>query len=129
MLRVFEDELFGDALYDINFKKNVTNKKPKNLPTNEDVNLLMDKCVSIMQNIDLLDFSNEFINIRSATATYLIMFNARKRKKTIQPIYSIQDSTITTAIDIRKDIVSVINILNPANIPLSHQHVRMHQPF
>ena len=46
--------------------------------------------------------------------------------KNTQPLYLIQDSTITTAIDIRRDIVSVINI---ANIPLSHQHVRMHQPF
>ena len=47
-------------------------------------------------------------------------------KRNTQPLYLIQDSTITTAIDIRRDIVSVINI---ANIPLSHQHVRLHQPF
>ena len=52
----------------------------------------------------------------------------KKKKKTTEPLYLIQDSTITTAIDIRRGIVSVINILNPANIPLSHQHVRMHQP-
>ena len=52
--------------------------------------------------------------------------NSNIDKKNIQPLYLIQDSTITTVIDIRRDIVSVINI---ANIPLSHQHVRMHQPF
>ena len=52
--------------------------------------------------------------------------NSRLVENKSQPLYLIQDSTITTAIDIRRDIVSVINI---ANIPLSHQHVRMHQPF
>ena len=51
----------------------------------------------------------------------LITLGYIKRNKTT--LYLIQDSTITTAIDIRRYIVSVINI---ANIPLSHQHVRMH---
>ena len=70
--------MFGDALYDINFKKNVANKKPKTLPNDEDVKMLLDSCKKIMENIDYLDFGNEYINVRSAAATYLIIFNARR---------------------------------------------------
>lgn len=80
MLNLLEDELFGDAYYDLNYKKNVANKKPKSLPKSEDVKMLMDACIDIMNNIDMLDFdcSKEFIKVRSATATYLILFNARR---------------------------------------------------
>jgi len=56
----------------------VANKKPKNLPKNEDVKALMEACIEIMQNIDIYDFSTNFINVRSATASYLILFNARR---------------------------------------------------
>ena len=88
VLNVFEDEMFADALYDINYKKNVTNKKPHTLPKNDDVKLLMDECANIMNNIDIMDFGDEFINVRAATATYLIIFNARRGGEPVRLLIS-----------------------------------------
>ena len=88
VLRVVENEMFGDALYDINYKKNVANKKPNTLPNSQDVEQLMDECVKIMSNIDLLDFDSEYIDVRAATATYLIMFNARRGGEPVRLLVS-----------------------------------------
>ena len=63
VLKLFEDELFGDAYYDLNFRANVNSRKPINLPKDEDVRIILDECKSIMTDI---------------TATTLILFNARR---------------------------------------------------
>ena len=79
VLKLFENELFGDAYYELNFRKNVKDRKPINLPKNSDVQLLIEECNSIMSSIDVYDFSADcYVNIRSATATALIIFNARR---------------------------------------------------
>ena len=54
--------------------------------------------------------------------------NSRLEEKiyTTQPPYLIQDSTITTAIDIRRSIVSVINIKPSKHLP--NQHALSLQP-
>ena len=50
-----------------------------NLPRDEDVQMLLDECHAIMTSADVFDFaSNSFVSIRSATATVLIIFNARR---------------------------------------------------
>lgn len=77
VLKHFEDELFGDALYDLNYRRNVKHRKPKSLPKEDDVAKIIDECERIMDSASLLDFDN-FVNIRSATVTYLILFNARR---------------------------------------------------
>ena len=41
VLKLFEDELFGDAYYDINYRRNSNLRKPMNLPKDEDVRLLI----------------------------------------------------------------------------------------
>ena len=41
VLKLYENELFGDAYYDINFKKNINTRKPIHLPNDEDVKLLL----------------------------------------------------------------------------------------
>ena len=98
--------MFGDALYDINYKKNVANKKPNTLPKNEDVKLLMEECIKVMSNIDVMDFANEYIDVRAATATYLIMFNARRGGEPVRLLISqweeaLQVNFLSLLIDIK----------------------------
>ena len=80
VLKLFENEIFGDAYYDLNFRKNVNSRKPVNLPSDEDVKLLMNECVEIMGKISDYDFPDPalYTDIRTATLTYLIIFNARR---------------------------------------------------
>lgn len=79
VLKLFEDDMFGDAYYDINYKKNVESRKPVNLPNNDDVALLLNECKAIMTNIDQFQLPNEsFLKVRAATVTTLIIFNARR---------------------------------------------------
>ena len=79
VLKLFEEELFGDAYYDLNHRKNVKDRKPIALPKEDDVQMLMKECISIMSSTDVFDYTaNAYVSIRSATATYLIIFNARR---------------------------------------------------
>ena len=79
VLKLFENELFGDAYYDINYRRNVNLRKPINLPRDDDVNMLLEECVSIMNSIGVFDLNSQsFVTIRSAAATCLIIFNARR---------------------------------------------------
>ena len=86
VLKLFEDELFGDAYYDLNYRVNVNSRKPVNLPKDEDVNLILDDCKSIMNSINVFDLPHEsFITIRSAVVTTLIIFNARRGGEPVRP--------------------------------------------
>ena len=79
VLKLYEEELFGDAYYDLNHRKNVNLRKPINLPNNDDVQLLIEECNKIMTSIDVYTHPSEsFATIRSATATCLIIFGARR---------------------------------------------------
>jgi len=66
VLKLYEYELFGDAYYDINYRKNVNSKEPTNLPQEDDINLLMEECERIMASSSTLDFPTEsFTTVRS----------------------------------------------------------------
>ncbi|XP_066911407.1 uncharacterized protein [Clytia hemisphaerica] len=82
VLKGFENDLFGDAYYDIANKRNKVLRKPVNLPKEEDVTLLLNECSSIMAKTDPMAFpkniDDKYTNIRAATVTCLIMFNARR---------------------------------------------------
>lgn len=79
VLNLFEDDIFGDAYYDINYRANIESRKPVNLPSNDDVEMLLKECKSIMNNIDQFELTSEvFLKVRSATVTTLIIFNARR---------------------------------------------------
>lgn len=76
-LRLVEDEIFGDALYYMNYRRNVKQRKPKKLPNHEDVQKFMDECSEVMKAINVFNaFWEQFVVVRAATATYLIIFNA-----------------------------------------------------
>ena len=79
VLKLLENEFFGDAYYDLNYRRNRTLRKPINMPKDDDVQALMVECRNIMSSIDRLNIpSEEFVKIRSAVATYLIIFCARR---------------------------------------------------
>ena len=77
VLKLYQDELFGDAYYDINIRRNVNVRKPKVLPKQDDINLLLDECELIMKSIDNYDFpADNYVSVRSAVATSFVSFNA-----------------------------------------------------
>ena len=79
VLKLYEEELFGDAYYDLNHRKSVDLRKPINLPNNDDVQPLIVECNQIMNSIDVYSHPLEsFVTIRSATVTCLIIFCARR---------------------------------------------------
>ena len=79
VLKLFESELFEDAYYDLNYRRNRTLRKPVNLPKNDDVRLLMEECKKIMQSIDKFEHpANAFVNVRSTAVTALTIFCARR---------------------------------------------------
>ena len=89
VLKLVEDEIFGDALYDINYRRNVKQRKPKTLPNNEDVQKLLDGCIEVMTSINVFNaFSEQFVTVRAATATYLIVFNARRGGEPVRLLIS-----------------------------------------
>jgi hypothetical protein len=78
VLKMFEKDTFGDAYYELNYKKNTVLRKPQNLPKEDDVVTLNNECKKIMSSIDVFDLPTEsFVNIRSAVVTFLIIFNVR----------------------------------------------------
>ena len=78
VLKLFQDDIFGDAFYDINYKRNVESRKPINLPSDSDVQILLDEC-RLLMNIDAFEFpTDNYLKIRSAVITTLVIFNARR---------------------------------------------------
>ena len=78
-LKWLESELFGDAYYDINYRRNRTLRKPVTLPKDDDVQLLLTECHSITASLDPLLYPvDEYVKVRSAVATFLIIFCARR---------------------------------------------------
>ena len=80
VLKGFENDLFGDAYYNLANRRITALRKPINLPKEDDVKILLDQCTKIMSECRPLDFPepSSFVNIRSAVLTCLIIFNARR---------------------------------------------------
>ena len=80
VLKYYEDDLFGDAYYALNTKKNVTSKKAISLPKEDDVDMIYNECYTTIENMDAYKFTGEteFVEIRTATCTPLMLFNARR---------------------------------------------------
>ena len=43
VLKLYEDEIFGDAYYDLNYRRDIRLRKPVNLPKYDDVKMLMEE--------------------------------------------------------------------------------------
>ena len=75
----YQDDIFGDAYYCINYRKNVESRKPINLPVEEDVQKLIKSCQDIFINMDTyMEPSSSYKLIRDAAITLLIIFSARR---------------------------------------------------
>ena len=78
VFKIFENEIFEDAYYDKNYRRNVNLRKPINLPKHDDVQMLLKECKTILSSIDQFAHqSDSFTVIRSAAAT-LLVFCARR---------------------------------------------------
>lgn len=79
VLKLYEHDYFDAAYYEINHRRNTTLRKPASLPKDDDVKALTQECERVMSSVDVYDFdSKAFIPVRSALATTLILFNARR---------------------------------------------------
>ena len=80
VFKLFENEMFGDAYYDLNFRKNRSLRKPINLPKTEDVKMLMDECCLILKSIDLYNHPSDSFctgSIWSYNHTYFVLCKKR----------------------------------------------------
>ena len=85
VLKLFENDYFGDAYYDLKYRRNRTLRKPMNLPKDEDVTLLLNECKTVIESIDEYDYpTNSFANIRSALVIILIIFSARRGGESVR---------------------------------------------
>ena len=48
VLKLYQDEIFGDAYYDLNYQRDVNLRKPVNLPKDDDIKMLMEECTRII---------------------------------------------------------------------------------
>ena len=79
VVKLFENEIFRDAYYDLNFRQNLNSRKPVNLPNDDDVQILMKECIEIMKALDDFGFpAGSYADIRAAARTFLIIYNARR---------------------------------------------------
>ena len=79
VFKLYEHDYFDDAYYELNNRRNSSLRKAVNLPRDEDVQKLADECHKIMNSIDIFDFNaTSYVLVRSAVATSLIIFNARR---------------------------------------------------
>ena len=61
VLKHFESEMFGDALYDVEYEKNVRNRKPAMLPDKQDVQKVNEYCIQVMTFEPQLWYSREWV--------------------------------------------------------------------
>ena len=90
VLKYYEDDIFGDAYYALNHKKNTTTKKAKSLTSDEDIDLIYEECRSGMNLTDSYTFvgESEFVKVRTPTATSLTIFNARRGGEPVRLLIS-----------------------------------------
>ena len=79
VLKLFENDFFGDAFYDLNYRKNVHLRKPVKLPKDDDIQMLINECHHIFNSANDWDHpSHNFVELRAAAVTVLTIFNARR---------------------------------------------------
>ena len=79
VLKLFENEIFGDAYHDLNRRRNVNCRKPVNLPNDDEVQMVMKECIEIMKALDEFEFPAEaYADIRAVALTFLVIYNARR---------------------------------------------------
>ena len=80
VFKMVENEMFGDAIYDLNNRRNVKLKKPSYLPNQKDVNRIVEYCKSTIKNKDTFGtpITSNVDTPRFNTHTWLLLFNGRR---------------------------------------------------
>ncbi|XP_047131219.2 uncharacterized protein LOC136071695 [Hydra vulgaris] len=64
LLQLRKEEIFGDATYDLNERRNISLKKPSKLPIESDIQMIRDL--------------HAYVELRDAACTRLVLFNGRR---------------------------------------------------
>ena len=68
VFKMVENEMFGDAIYDLNNRRNVKLKKPSYLPKQKDVNRIVEYCKSAIKNLDIFGAPiTSYVDTRDST--------------------------------------------------------------
>ena len=82
LLQLRKDELFGDATYDLNQRRNVKSKKPAQLPIEGDIKMIRCHVIDIMRKYQADVFHmwdiHSFVELRDCACTRLTLFNGRR---------------------------------------------------
>jgi len=83
LLDLWESLLFGDAVCELNKRRQIKLRRPEVLSDEEDVKLLRDETIRIMEtNVTYFD-EQSFVRLRDATCTRLTLLNGRRGKHLI----------------------------------------------
>ena len=79
LLELRKEEIFGDASYDLNERRNINLKKPSKLPIESDIRMIRDHTISIMKNYQNDNFMlwdlHAYVELRDVACTRLINEN------------------------------------------------------
>ena len=82
LLELHKEEMFGDATYDLNERKNIKSKKPSKLPIESGIRMICDHTISIMKNYEDDNFVlwdlHANVELRDVVCTRLVLFNGRR---------------------------------------------------
>ncbi|XP_057294029.1 uncharacterized protein LOC130657627 isoform X3 [Hydractinia symbiolongicarpus] len=82
LLKLRKDEIFADATYDLNMRRNVKTKKPAQLPNEGDVQLIRDYVIERIRHLSSDPFiimdRHTFVELRDCACTRLVLYNGRR---------------------------------------------------
>lgn len=79
LLELWEDFLFGDAIYQSNKNREIKFRRPRNLPNEEDIRKIRREILNhLTEEIPLTSFhENAFVRLREAVCSRLTLINGR----------------------------------------------------
>jgi len=82
LLKYRKDDVFGNAIYDLNERRNINLKKPSALPLESDINLVKTHALEVMEKYQKDPFHkwdlHSFKELRDCVCTRLTMYNGRR---------------------------------------------------
>ena len=82
LLKLRKDEIFSDATYDLNMRRNMKSKKPAQLLDEGDIKLIRDyvikRITELAQDIFSIIDSHAFVELRDCACTRLVLYNGRR---------------------------------------------------
>ena len=92
LLKLKKDEIFADSTYNLNKRRKVKNRKPSELPDEDDILTIKKYVIKRMGEITndpfLLIDMHLYVELRDYTNTRLIIFNGRRGGEPSRPTIS-----------------------------------------